>query len=260
MMHLFHSPSENLYRQSNYVLLFGDALEELKKIQSQSIDLIFADPPYFLSGNGLTFNSGKIISVNKGDWDKAQSISKINSFNAKWLKESFRILKPSGTIWITGTHHNIYSVGMTLQKLNFRILNHITWVKKNPPPNFSHKYFNFSTEFIIWAKKNNDFPHYFNYELMKYCNYGKQMTDVWYFDRASKEEKIYGKHPTQKPLKLLERIILASSKPHQIVLDPFTGSSTTGVAALKHKRFFIGIEKEKVYFDLSIRRLNSIKH
>jgi len=240
------------------MLIHGDSLTVLKNIKNQTIDVIFADPPYFLSGDGLTFKNGKVTSVKKAEWDKPLPLIKMHEFNNQWIRECYRILKPGGTIWITGTFHNIYSVGMSLLENNFKILNHITWVKPSPPPNFSHKTFTHSTEQIIWAKKNNRISHFYNYSLMTKLNYGKQMKDVWKISPPDKTEKRFGKHPTQKPLQLLERIILASSTPHQIVLDPFAGSGTTGVAAVKYRRFFIGIEKEKEYIDIASQRIYAV--
>ena len=221
-------------------------------------DMVFADPPYFLSNNGLSIQNGKIVSVNKGKWDKSEGFKFINDFNRKWLSLIRDKMKDDATIWISGTMHNIFSVGQILNELGFKILNVITWEKTNPPPNFSCRYFTHSTEQIIWARKSEKVPHYFNYELMKKLNDDKQMKDVWKGSLTRKTEKKYGKHPTQKPEYLLERIILASTKENDICLDPFNGSGTTGVVAKKYNRKYIGIDNVSEYLDITINRLENI--
>lgn len=237
----------------DFSLLHGNCLNILPQIDFQ-FDMIFADPPYFLSNGGITVQSGKQVSVNKGEWDKSQGFDKDNEFNRQWLSLCRDRLKPEGTIWISGTYHNIFSVAQMLNELNFRILNVITWAKTNPPPNLSCKFFTHSTEFIIWARKEKKVSHYFNYELMKLINGGTQMKDVWNLPAIAKWEKSCGKHPTQKPLPLLGRIILASTKPDALILDPFSGSSTTGIAANIFERNFIGIEQEESFLELSKAR------
>jgi site-specific DNA-methyltransferase (adenine-specific) len=216
--------------------------------------MIFADPPYFLSNNGLSIQSGKIVSVNKGNWDKSEGFEFVNDFNRKWLTLAREKMKEDATIWISGTMHNIFSVGQTLNELGFKILNVITWEKSNPPPNFSCRYFTYSTEQIIWARKNDKVPHYFNYELMKQFNNDKQMKDVWKHPAIAPWEKSCGKHPTQKPLSVLTRLILASTKPNAWILDPFTGSSTTGIAANLGKRRFLGIDQDEDFLNISKNR------
>lgn len=223
-------------------------------------DMIFADPPYFLSNDGLSIQSGKIVSVNKGKWDKSQGFEYINNFNREWLKLAREKLKDDGTIWISGTMHNIFSVGQILTELDFKILNIVTWQKSNPPPNFSCRFFTHSTEQIIWARKSKDVPHYYNYELMKKLNDNKQMKDVWLLPAIAPWEKSCTKHPTQKPLSVLTRIILASTKPNAWILDPFSGSSTTGIAANLLNRRFVGIDTEKQYLDISIARKKEIEN
>lgn len=243
------------YETEDCKLILGDSFEILPKIKSHSIDMIFADPPYFLSNGGITCKSGKMASVNKGKWDMKDSLNEIHNFNRKWIRRCKRILKPTGSIWISGTMHNIYSIGMALQQEGFVILNNITWQKTNPPPNLACRCFTHSTETILWAcLKKNKPKHIFNYKQMKLQNGEKQMKDVWQGSLTSKKEKSAGKHPTQKPLYILERIIEASTNKGAIILDPFSGSSTTGVAALKLNRKFIGIEKELEYVVLSKRR------
>lgn len=220
--------------------------------------MIFADPPYFLSNGGISVQSGKQVSVNKGEWDKSQGFEKDNEFNRKWLGLCRDKLKEDGTIWISGTYHNIFSVAQMLNELNFRILNCITWAKTNPPPNLSCKFFTHSTEFILWARKSKKVTHYYNYELMKEINGGTQMRDLWALPAIAKWEKSCGKHPTQKPLPLLARIILASTKENAWILDPFTGASTTGIAASLLKRRFLGIDKEEEFLLLSQKRREEI--
>ena len=217
-------------------------------------DMIFADPPYFLSNNGLSIQSGKIVSVNKGTWDKSEGFEFINDFNRQWLSLAREKMKDDATIWISGTMHNIFSVGQILNELGFKILNVITWEKPNPPPNFSCRYFTYSTEQIIWARKSDKVPHYFNYELMRKLNDHKQMKDVWKLPAIAPWEKSCGKHPTQKPLSVLTRLILASTKPNAWILDPFTGSSTTGIAANLANRRFLGIDQEEDFLKISKNR------
>ena len=243
------------YDNNNFKLILGDSLKELKKIDPKSIDMIFADPPYFLSGDGISCSGGKMVSVNKGAWDKSISIEEKHKFNKKWIRLCKEILKDDGTIWISGTMHNIYSIGMALEQEGFKIINNITWRKLNPPPNISCRAFVHSTETILWAKKDIKKVKYkFNYELMKKLNNGKQMKDVWETSLTKQSEKKCGKHPTQKPIELLEKIILGSTDEGDLILDPFNGSGTTGIVASKLNRKYIGIEKEKEYLDLTIRR------
>lgn len=237
----------------NFYLLHGDSLNLLPQFDHK-FDLIFADPPYFLSNNGLTIQSGKIVSVNKGKWDKSKGFEFLNEFNKKWLTSIRDKLKDNGTIWISGTMHNIFSIGQILTELGYKILNVVTWQKTNPPPNYSCRYFVHSTEQIIWARKSKSVSHYFNYDLMKQLSGNKQMKDVWLLPAIAPWEKKFKKHPTQKPLSLLTRIILASSKPNDWILDPFTGSSTTGIAANLLNRRFLGIDIEREYLELSIKR------
>lgn len=242
----------------NFTLINGDLLNILPTFEFK-FDMIFADPPYFLSNDGLTVKNGKIVSVNKGKWDSADSYDFVNDFNRKWISIVRDKLKENGTIWICGTKHNIFSIGQILQELNFKILNILVWEKTNPPPNFSCRYFTYSSEFIIWARKNEKIPHYFNYKLMKKLNDNKQMKDVWKLPAIAKWEKEFGKHPTQKPLPLLTRIILASSKEKDWILDPFCGSSTTGIAANLFNRRYLGIDIDEGFLDLGIKRKKDIE-
>ena len=239
-----------------FFLFQDDCLEFLPLLQNNSIDMIFADPPYFLSNGGFTCHAGKVASVNKGKWDVSKGLKETHEFNLKWLKACQDVLTENGTIWVSGTQHIIFSIGFAMQELGFKILNDIAWDKVNPPPNLSCRYFTHATETILWAAKSKQSKHHFNYELMKRMNNNKQMKSIWPITAPASEEKIFGKHPTQKPLALLERIILASTEKGDIVLDPFSGSATTGLAAHRHGRNYIGIELEKEYLDLSIKRFN----
>ncbi len=243
----------------NFYLLHGDIMNVLPQFEHK-FDMVFADPPYFLSNNGLSIQSGKIVSVNKGKWDKSEGFEFINNFNRQWLTLVRYKMKEDATIWISGTMHNIFSIGQLLTELGFKILNVVTWEKNNPPPNFSCRFFTHSTEQIIWARKTEKVPHYFNYELMKQLNGDKQMKDVWKLPAIAPWEKTCGKHPTQKPLSVLTRIILASTKPNAWILDPFTGSSTTGIAANLANRRFLGIDQEEEYLQISKNRKLEIEN
>ena len=241
----------------DFKLFKGDCFEILPKFKGE-FDLIFADPPYFLSNDGLSIQSGKIVSVNKGDWDKGCGIDEIDKFNLRWLALAKDTLTDNGSVMISGTYHNIFSIGRALQKLDYKILNVITWQKTNPPPNFSCRYLTHSTEQIIWARKSEKFKHIFNYELMKKLNDDKQMKDVWSFPAIAPWEKACGKHPTQKPLSLLIRLILMASNENSVICDPFAGSSTTGIAANLLGRKFVGIEKEREFIEISINRKSEL--
>lgn len=248
------------YDKCDFKLIYGDSLEVLKSIKPESIDMIFADPPYFLSDNGITCSGGKMVSVNKGEWDKAIDFKEKHKFNKEWIKLCKRVLKDNGTIWISGTMHNIYSIGMALEENRFKIINNITWRKLNPPPNISCRAFVHSTETILWAKKDiKNIKYKFNYDVMKKLNNNKQMKDVWETSLTKPSEKKCWKHPTQKPIELLEKVIMASTDEGDLILDPFNGSGTTGIVASRLNRKYIGIEREKGYLDLTIRRLENDK-
>ena len=253
---------KNLYYKSpkhDFILLHGDTFELLPQFNFH-FDMIFSDPPYFLSNGGISVQSGKIVSVNKGEWDKSIPVEEMHAFNKKWIGMCRDVLTDNGTIWISGTYHNIFSVANALASLGFKILNVITWAKTAPPPNISCRYFTYSTEFIIWARKMAKVPHYYNYELMKAINGNKQMTDVWRLPAIAPWEKSCGKHPTQKPLSLMSRIILASTKKGDKILDPFCGSGTTGIAANLLERDFVGIECEREYVEMSQERRLEIEN
>lgn len=254
MLHPFFKSSDRAF-----TLLHGDSLKLLSEFEFK-FDMIFADPPYFLSNGGISVQSGKVVCVDKGEWDKGFSPEYVDEFNKTWLGLCRDKLKEDGTIWICGTYHNIFSIAKHLAGFGYKVLNVITWVKTNPPPNISCRYFTFSTEFIIWARKSARVPHYYNYELMKRLNCGKQMTDVWRLPSIARWEKSCGKHPTQKPLSVLSRAILASTRRNAWILDPFTGSSTTGIAANLAGRRFLGIDEEADFLSLSERRKHEIEN
>jgi len=261
MKNLFTRKVLSYYETEDVKLIEGDSFEILPKMRAESIDMVFADPPYFLSNNGVTCKSGKMVSVNKAKWDRIgpgnnTEIMDKHKFNRKWIKMCKRVLKPNGSIWISGTLHNIYSIGMALEQEGFKILNNITWQKTNPPPNLGCRCFTHSTETVLWARKNEKKArHFFDYKRMKEINDGKQMKDVWTGSLTRKHEKLEGKHPTQKPQYLLERILQASAEEGQIILDPFCGSGTTGVEALRHKCVFIGIDNTEEYLQIAKKRL-----
>lgn len=253
------------FKGKDFVLYLGDSLKILEQIPTNSIDMIFADPPYNLSNGGFTVHAGKQVSVNKGEWDKSNGFEKDYQFHLEWLSACKRVLKPQGTLWVSGTYHSIYQCGHAIQALGYHILNDISWFKPNASPNLSCRFFTASHETLIWARKEKNAKHVFNYESMRgfptdliHSNL-KQMRSVWAIGTPKPEEKKYGKHPTQKPVDLLKRIMIASTNKGDIVLDLFTGSSTTGIVAYENGRKFIGIDIEKQYLDLSIKRFNDLK-
>ena len=238
-------------------LYHGDSLELMSSLPANSVDCIWTDPPYNLSNDGITCVAGRMVKVNKGEWDRSRGVELDHEFNKTWLAACYRLLKPTGTIWVSGTAHVYPSVGFAMQELGFRILNDIIWEKPAPPPNLGCRCFTHATELIFWAtkaKKGKD-KYTFNYELMKAENGGKQMKNVWRMPAPSKEEKRYGKHPTQKPIALVARCLRASTNEDDVVFDPFSGSATTGVASLVLKRRFIGCEMDKKFVSIATRRL-----
>ena len=242
------------------VVLEGDCIKLLKTLPDKSIDLVFADPPYNLQLKGDLWrpNNTKVSAVND-EWDKYDSFSAYDSFTSGWLTECRRVLKNDGSIWVIGSYHNIFRVGKILQDLDYWILNDILWVKTNPMPNFKGTRFNNSHETLIWAGKSEKTKPTFNYKTMKAHNEDKQMRSDWLIPICSGQErvKINGlkAHSTQKPLALLRRIINATTKPSDIVLDPFLGSGTTAVAAKELGRSYIGIERDKTYVKVANMRL-----
>ena len=251
-------PSYYKSPSNDFTVIKGDCVDTLSKF-SFGFDMVFADPPYFLSGGGISYQSGQIVCVDKGEWDKPLTGEEMDAFNLRWMAACREHMKEEATIWISGTHHNIFSVQQQLLKLGFKILNVITWAKTNPPPNISCRYFTYSTEFIIWARKSPKVAHCYNYELMKQLNGGRQMTDVWQLPAIGRWEKSCGKHPTQKPLGVLARLIQASTLPGAWVLDPFSGSGTTGIAANLLSRCYLGLEKEEAFLAMSRARRMEIE-
>jgi len=257
------------FQEKNFILYYGDALTIIDRLGNDEVkfDLIYADPPYFLSNDGITCKSGKMVSVNKGDWDKSGGFKGDVNFIDSWLKECRKVLKENGSICVSGTLHNIYKVGYLLEENDYDIINDIIWYKPNAPPNLSCKYFTHSHEIVLWARKSRNSQHTFNYEKMKFWNNtkdklknkDKQMRSVWSIPLIPKAEKEFGKHPTQKPLELLNRIITSSSNEGDLVLDPFVGSGTTGVVCNILNRKFIGIDTSKDYLDLAIKRFRDTK-
>lgn len=245
---MFYLSSDN-----QFYLYQGDTIQVMRQLDQQ-VDMIFADPPYFLSNGGKKIQGTQMVSVDKGQWDKLDTLEQVNNFNRKWIDACKALLKDNGTIWVCGTFHNIYSVEMCLKEAGFQIINIITWQKSDPTPTWGDLHFNFSSEYIIWARKNPKSRHYFNFELMKEMNGGVLMPDVWKLPTVGMWEKTWGKHPTQKPLRLLYRIILASTQIGETILDPFAGSCTTGIAANLLDRKFIGVDQSEEYLNLGIRR------
>jgi site-specific DNA-methyltransferase (adenine-specific) len=273
--------SDHVYaRSKEYVLYKGDSLALMDQFADQTFDLIFADPPYFLSNGGFTCSGGKRAAVKKGDWDKSNGVEADHEFTSSWLAKCQRLLKPSGTIWVSGTQHVIFSVGFAMQQLGYKLLNTVTWYKPNASPNLACRYFTHSTEILVWASPGSKgkLQHRFNYKDMKAENGGKQMRDVWALPKTGEEElndegegmlwnmttakpseKTHGKHPTQKPLSLLSRIVDACTDDDSVVLDPFCGSGTTGVAAVGKGRRFVGFDLDSNYLDLTKKRLDALK-
>ena len=225
----------------------------------KKVDMIFADPPYFLSKRGIKQINGTWKSFDKGEWDRVTTHNKINEFNKTWLSACRNILKEDGTIFVTGTYHNIFSVATCMLELGYKILNIIVWQKSDAKPTLSRSYFSFTTEYIVWARKNEKVTHFFNCELMEQLNGGTRMSDVWRIPFLSPWEMKCGRHPTQKPLRLLYRIILSSTHIGDTILDPFAGSCTTGIAANLLERKFIGIDQSLDYLMYGIRRKQEIE-
>jgi site-specific DNA-methyltransferase (adenine-specific) len=265
------------YDNPKFKLYHADCLDILSGIPENSIDMVFADPPYLLSNGGFTVHAGRRVSVNKGEWDKSGGLKKDFEFHLNWIKAVKRVLKPGGTIWISGTYHSIYQCGFALQAAGFHILNDISWFKPNASPNLSCRFFTASHETLIWARKDKKAKHTFNYDLMKNDDWPedfikkpnlqmrsvwaieqKEMGVVWNVGTPKAFEKKFGKHPTQKPEDLLKRIVLASTNKDDLVLDPFTGSSTTGIATYLLGRKFIGIDTDSKYLDVSIKRFKDL--
>lgn len=253
----------------------GDCLQNFAKLPDASVDLVFADPPYHLSNGGFTCKGGKRAAVHKGDWDASRGLAEDHAFQKAWLAEAQRVLKPSGTLWVSGTQHVIFSIGFAMQELGFHFLNTVTWFKPNAAPNLACRMFTHSTEIVLWAapRKHKKLLHTFHYRDMKQENGGKQMRDVWglpfeapepdgkqvvwSLPTPARSEKLHGAHPTQKPLSLLERIVRCSTNEGDLVVDPFSGSGTTGVAAVGLGRRYLGLELDRAYVELAARRIES---
>ncbi len=261
-----------------WALQGGDCVERLAALPAESVDLVFADPPYFLSNGGFTCQSGRRAPVGKGTWDASRGIDADHRFTRAWIEACGRVLRPAGSLWISGTQHVIFSAGFALQSLGWRLLNTVTWYKPNASPNLSCRYFTHSSEILIWAapRRPGRLQHRFDYPRMKAENGGKQMRDVWALPRPGEDEldgggqgriwtltsprqdeKAHGKHPTQKPVALLRRIIEATAPEGGLVLDPFSGSGTTGVAALRLGRRYLGIEQDPTWLALARARLEA---
>ena len=256
-----------IFRTDDFCLYNADCLEIISNFPDDYVDMIFTDPPYMLSNNGITCHAGRMVSVNKGKWDKSKGFEEDLTFHETWISECKRILKPGGTIWISGTLHSIYQCGFLLQKLKFHILNDIAWFKPNAAPNLSCTVFAHSHETLLWARKEKKSRNTFNYKLMKEGKFpedkmkvpDKQMRSVWSIPTPKQEEKEFGKHPTQKPIALLKRIVLSSTKENDIILDPFNGGGTTGIASkMIGNRKYIGIEIDKKYIEQTIKRYNKL--
>lgn len=254
------------YEKPRFKLYQANCLDILAELPENSVDMVFADPPYLLSNGGFTVHAGRQVSVNKGAWDKSSGLKKDFEFHLEWIQAAKRVLKPQGTIWISGTYHSIYQCGFALQVTKFHILNDIAWFKPNAAPNLSCRFFTASHETLLWARKDKKAKHTFNYDMMKNGNWPEdklkkpelQMRSVWAIGTPKPIEKKFGKHPTQKPEDLLKRIVLASTNKGDLIVDPFTGSSTTGIAAYLYGRHFIGIDTEKSFLDLSIKRFEEL--
>lgn len=257
--------ADSYYNRDNFCLYHGDCLDLLASFSEASVDMIFADPPYNLSNGGFSVHAGKRVSVNKGDWDKSDGLEADFKFHRQWIKACRRVLKPHASIWISGTYHSVYQCGFALQLCGYHILNDICWYKPNAAPNISCRNFAASHESLIWARKDKLTKHIYNYQAMKEGEWGKdfikkpdrQMRSVWAISTPTPSEKKFGKHPAQKPYALLNRIVQACTRAGDVVLDPFSGSGTTGLAAHALGRQYIGIESDSAYLDLSIKRLES---
>lgn len=245
------------YGEPGALVYEADCVGLMRLMPAESVDVVFADPPYRLSTGGVTVKSGRLASVDKGKWDRSMGFEEDHRFNLRWLKAARRILKPGGTLWVTGTHHIIFSLGFALQQLQYRIINDIVWFKPNATPNALHTAFTRAHETLLWASKGKGARHTFNYDLINSPNPAAQVPSVWRIQTVPKSEKLHGYHPTQKPLRLVRRALLASTTEGALVFDPFCGSGTTAVAAKELNRFFVGAELEEEYARLAARRIQA---
>ncbi|MBN8932425.1 MAG: site-specific DNA-methyltransferase, partial [Rhizobium pusense] len=258
-----HAGESDAWKDS---IIKGDCVAALDALPSQSVDAIFADPPYNLQlGGTLHRPDQSLVDAVDDEWDQFASFEAYDAFTRAWLLACRRVLKPNGTIWVIGSYHNIFRVGATLQNLDFWILNDIVWRKTNPMPNFKGRRFQNAHETMIWASRDPKAKNYtFNYDALKASNDDVQMRSDWLFPICSGHERLKGEdgkkvHPTQKPEALLARIIMASTKPGDVVLDPFFGSGTTGAVAKRLGRHFVGIEREQDYIDAAAARIAAVE-
>jgi site-specific DNA-methyltransferase (adenine-specific) len=270
-LHAWDGLPDTAEQGNGWALVQGDCIAALEALPPHSVDVAFADPPYMLSNGGTTCQSGRRTSVNKGQWDASRGIVEDHAFQTRWLTAVRRVLKPSGTIWVSGTQHVIFSIGFAMQEIGYHLLNTITWYKPNASPNLACRFFTHSTEILLWASpmKTRPLGHRFNYKAMKEENGGKQMRDLWQIPSPGGDqvvwsvptpgprEKVHGRHPTQKPVRLLERVLASSATRGDLVLDPFSGSGTTGVAAVQSGCRFLGLERDPAYIDLAARRMRA---
>lgn len=246
-------------------ILVGDCIERMNALPAGSVDLVFADPPYFLQlDKGLTRPDQSHVDGVHNDWDKFNDFAHYDKFTRDWLAAAKRILKPNGAIWVIGSYHNIFRVGATLQDLGYWMLNDIIWRKSNPMPNFRGTRFTNAHETLIWASKSQDSKPVFNYDALKQANDDTQMRSDWLFPICTGQERLKDEndekvHPTQKPESLLYRVLMATTKPGDVILDPFFGTGTTGAVAKKLGRHFIGIERESDYINAALKRIATIK-
>ena len=265
------SLNEKMTEMVNYLksikdkIVLGDCIEVLNQMPEESVDLIFADPPYNLqlAGELLRPNNSKVMGVDN-DWDQFNSFKDYDEFSRKWLKACQRVLKQTGSLWVIGSYHNIFRIGSVLQDLGFWILNDIIWRKTNPMPNFRGRRFTNAHETLIWCGKNSSTKGYtFNYDSMKSLNEGLQMRSDWLLPLCTGAERLkrngHKAHPTQKPESLISRVILSTSKPGDLIVDPFSGSGTTAAVAKRFSRQFIGIEQSKEYVEISRQRLQAVQ-
>lgn len=242
------------------VVYLADCVELMCLMPPSCVDCVFADPPYRLSKpGGVTFRNGRVVPVDKGSWDRSLgSFEKDHGWNVRWVRAAKRILKPGGSLWVSGTHHVIFSLGFALQTGGFRVINSVAWEKPDPPPNARRTAFTHAHEWLVWAsKQDRGARHTFNYDLVNSPDPGAQVSSVWRIPAVPKREKLHGHHPTQKPLRLVRRALLACTQQGDLVFDPFAGSGTTAVAAKELDRQFVGAELDEGFAGLAERRIRA---